>query len=166
MAVADIQLSQFARRRCKIGRASHSRQVLSSTKYNRRRRVQIVAASQRSGGAAASRAGGLEMAFADQRAHAAEMPAATHASAWALASGAGAIPGRGWRGRRSLHVGHLLCCCHSRRAARAGCWLHRAQSWTGPKQGPGNAMPKAERGGETPVPRGSGGEPSGCAGSI
>ena len=98
------------------------------------------------------------MAFADQRAHAAEMPAVTHASAWALASGAGTIPGRGRRGRRSLHMGHLLCCCHSRRAARAGCGLHRAKSWTGPKRGPDNAMPKVWCGEETPAPRGSGGE--------
>ena len=98
------------------------------------------------------------MAFAEQRAQAAKLAAATHASAWALVSGAGAIPGRGWWGRRSLHVGHLLCCCHSRRAARAGCGLHRAKSWTGPKRGPSNAMPKVESGEETPAPRGSGGE--------
>ena len=106
------------------------------------------------------------MVLADRRAHAAQMPAATHASAWALAIGTGTIPGRGWRGRRSLHMRHLLFCCHSRRAARAGCWLHWAQNWTGPKQGPGNAMPKAESGGETPAPRGSGGELTLRLGSV
>ena len=106
------------------------------------------------------------MAFADRRAHAAQMTAATHASAWALASGARTIPGRGWRGRRSLHMGHLLCCHRSRRAARAGCGLHRAKSWTGPKQGPGNAMPQAESGEETPAPRGSGGELTLRLGSV
>ena len=98
------------------------------------------------------------MAFADRRAHAAEMLAAAHASAWALASGAGTIPGRGWRGRRSLHMGHLLCCCQLARAARTGCGLHRAKSWTGPKRGPSNAMPRAESGEETPALCGSGGE--------
>lgn len=91
------------------------------------------------------------MAFAEQRAQAAKLAAATHASASALASVTVSIPGRGWRGQRSLHMGQLLFCWHA-----APCRSGRLQASSGEKLNRPQTRPE-QRDGEGGERRGDGG---------